>query len=510
MTPAHRIVINTIAQYTRTILNVCLSLYSTRLILAALGQSDYGVFSVVGGIVAMLSFITNALVITTQRHLSYCHGAQQGDKLSSVFANSLLLHLLIGTILVFILSIGAHWITHAYLNIDDSRDNAAMIIYFSSLVMLFLSFINAPYRALFIARENIVFTSSIDVLDGVLRVVLAICLSYASLDRLILYGCLLPCIPLFNIAAFGIYAFRHFPECHWVRLREWNSSYIKGLSDFAGWTIYSSGCIIARTQGLAIVLNRFLGTMVNAAYGVALHVTSAIHFVAQSVTNAINPQIMKAEGSGNREQMIHLAELASKYASLLIAMVAIPIIFEMEAILGWWLTEVPDEACMFCRFVLAASICDQLTIGLGSANQAIGQIRNYSITINTIKVLTLPAAWICLHFGLPTLSVMICYLGFELLCAATRLPFLKISAGISISHYILHVLLPLIIPFICMIGSSWGMVTFIQIPYRFVVTIFVTMVISGIAIWLAALSPNEREVARQFLVHHSPSTLSTR
>ena len=501
MTSSQRIIVNTAAQYTRTIINVCLSLYSTRLILAALGQSDYGIFNVVGGVVAMLSFITGALVTTTQRYLSFYYGAKQEDKVYSIFGNSILLHLLIGLSLVFILSVGARWITHSYLNIEDSRDDAAMIVYFASLLMLFLSFFTAPYRALFIARENIVYISIVDVLDGIFRVILAIWLTHISYDRLITYSCLLPCINIFNLLAFGLYAASHFKECHWVRLKEWDSAYIKQLSGFAGWTIYSTGCIIARTQGIAILLNRVLGTIANAAYGVALHVTSAIHFVAQSITTAINPQIMKAEGGGDRARMIVLAENASKYATLLIAMVAIPIIAEMDSILHWWLTDVPEGANMFCRFVLAASVCDQLTIGLGSANQAIGKIRAYSLVVNTIKVLTLPAAWLCLKLYGNTIVVMWCYLGFECLCAATRLPFLKITAGISILHFIVHAILPVIFPCLIMSAVSWCFVSLNSIPYRFVFTLLISSIVGGIVIWFCALTRQERTEARNMLLY---------
>jgi len=500
MTGSQRILVNTLAQYIRTILNVCLSLYSTRLILLALGQSDYGIFTVVGGVVAMLSFMTNALVTTTQRYLSFYHGAKEPEKVYSVFGNSILLHLLIGFILLAILCCGAQWITHSYLNIDDTRDHAALVIYFSASLMLFLSFITAPYRALFIARENIVYLSAVDIIDSVLKVLIAVGLSYISSDRLIAYGCLLPSIQLFNLLALGIFATYHFQECHWVKLKEWNLKYVKSLSGFAGWTIYSTGCIIARTQGLAIILNRFLGTLVNAAYGIAIHVTSAIHFVAQSVTNATNPQIMKAEGNQERQRMITLAESASKFATLLIAMVAIPVIAEMDSILIWWLDDVPESTAMFCRFILAASVCDQLTIGLGSANQAIGKIRNYSLTINTIKVLTLPATWLCLKYDLPMVSVMYCYVGFEVACAMARLPFLKATAGISIRHFVTHVFLPLIAPLAIMCATSWLMITYVNAPYRFVLTIALTAAIGAVVIWFTALSQEEREKATAILL----------
>ena len=169
MTNSNRIIINTMAQYTRTIINVCLSLYSTRLILSALGQSDYGIYSVVAGVIAMMSFITNALVVTTQRFLSIYHGKNDPQKIRQIFGNSMLLHILIASILGVVLFCLGSWITHDFLNIVVERQQAAWYVYNAAVVMLMLTFITAPIRALFIARENIVYISIVDVVDGILK-----------------------------------------------------------------------------------------------------------------------------------------------------------------------------------------------------------------------------------------------------------------------------------------------------------------------------------------------------
>ena len=312
MTNSQRIIVNTIAQYTRTIINVCLSLYSTRLILSALGQNDFGVYSVVAGVVAMLSFVTNALVITTQRYLSYHHGRNDMSQVRKVFGNSWLLHLFIGIVVVAILSSIGPWITQNFLNIEDARRGAALFVYFAAVAMVLLSFITAPIRALFIARENIVYTSFVDVLDGVLKLSIAILLSKITYDHLIAYSGLLTGISIFNLLAFAVYAAIKFPEFHLPKLQELDKEYMKGLSNFAGWTIYSTGCVIARNQGISVVLNLFYGTIVNSAYGIAMQVSGAVQFVSTSIVNAMNPQIMKAEGAGDRNKMIKLCEYESK------------------------------------------------------------------------------------------------------------------------------------------------------------------------------------------------------
>ena len=493
MTPSQRILVNTAAQYTRTIINVCLSLYSTRLILLALGQSDFGIYSVVAGVVTMLSFMTNALISTTQRYLSFNHGKGDTDIVYRVFGNSMLLHLFIGLGLLIVLGALAYPVVYSVLHIEPTRLTAAMSVYVAAVIMLLLTFLTAPFRALFIARENIVYISVIDVIDGVLRLLIAIFLTFiVSYDKLISYAVLMTGISVFNLLAFAIYALRHFEECHIPRWHELDRHYLKDLSSFAGWTIYSTGCILARTQGLAIILNRFFGSVINAAYGIAQQVTGAVQFVAQSVMNAMSPQIMKAEGAGDRNRMLSLAESSSKYATILMAIAAIPLVFEMPDVLRVWLKEVPDDAVMFCRFVLVASVCDQLTIGLGTANQAIGQIREYSLVINTIKVLTLPAAWLGLYLGLPAVCTMWCYVGFEVTCALARLVFLKMTAGLSISQFVKNVFGRTLIPIGVMIVASYACIRWIELPYRFLLTIMVSTVVGSIAIWFVGLTNHER------------------
>lgn len=499
MLPSQRIILNTTAQYSRTAINVLLSLYSTRLILLALGQTDYGIYSIVAGVVSMLSFVTNALVSTTQRYLSYEHGRDDKQRLYAIFGNSMLLHLFIGGVLTFVLVALEPWVMQHLLHIEADRLLAAKVVYFAMAAMLLLSFITAPYRALFIARENIVYISVIDVLDGVLKLLIAIWLAYISFDKLIVYAVLMVGISVFNIVAFAAYALAKYDECHWVRFRELDKTLLQSLSGFAVWTIYSTACILVRTQGIAVLLNRVFGSVINAAYGIALQVAGATQFLAQSIMNAMNPQIVKAESSDTRGKMLFLSEMASKYAFLLLSMAAIPLIAEMPDILALWLKEVPEGTVMFCRFILAAAIIDQLTIGLGTANQAIGQIRNYSLIVNTTKMLTLPVAWLCLHLGLPMVSVMWCYLIFEFICAMIRLPFLKYTAGLQIMVYLKRVFLPVILPTCTLVVVCLLCVNHIHLSYRFVVTILCAVAADAVVILLTSLTSTERQIIKDLV-----------
>ena len=499
MTNSQRIIVNTIAQYTRTIINVCLSLYSTRLILSALGQNDFGIYSVVAGVVAMLSFVTNALVITTQRYLSFHHGKNDLNQVRKVFGNSWLLHLFIGLLITIILGTIGPWITQNFLNIEEVRRGAALVVYFAAVVMVLLTFITAPIRALFIARENIVYTSFIDVLDGVLKLLIVILLSKVTHDHLISYSVLLTCISTFNLLAFAIYAAIKFPEFHLPKLRELDKQYIKGLSDFAGWTIYSTGCIIARNQGISVVLNLFYGTIVNSAYGIAMQVSGAVQFVSTSIINAMNPQIMKAEGAGQRERMVRLCEFESKYAFLLLAMLVIPLIAEMEVILTFWLGDIPEHAVMFCRFILIAALCDQISIGWTSANQAIGKIRTYNIIFYTLKLLVIVIAWWSLKQGLPIVSVMWGYVSIELIGSFVRLPLMKHTANIPIIPFFKNVFLHIVGPLVTMVVICYISITYIETPYRLIITFSISLVAGALAILGLALSKEEKQYIKSII-----------
>ena len=287
------------------------------------------------------------------------------------------IHLFLGIAIAIIIEFISIFLFDGFFNIESGRISAAKIVYHCVTLMLIMSFLTAPFRALLISHENIIYITIIDVLDGILRLIIAVAIAYASIDRLILYAELLCLIGLFNFIAFFIYDKRKYLECVLPKFNNIKLSYLREISSFAGWTIYSVGCIAGRTQGISIILNKFFSVAVNAAFGVALHVSSALSFLSHSVMNAMNPQIVKAEGAGNRERMLRLAEIESKFCFLLIGMIIIPCIFEMPSILKIWLKDVPEHTVLFCRFILLTSLVDQLTIGLGTANQAIGNIRDY-------------------------------------------------------------------------------------------------------------------------------------
>lgn len=493
MKASNRIIVNTLAQYVRTIFNVVLSLWSSRLILLALGESDFGIYSLVAGIVSMLSFMVNALTQSTQRYISYYQGKNNIDDTKSVFNNSLILHLSIGLVLIVLFEIVSLFLFDGFLNISLERIEAAKVVYQLVAAMLFVSVVSAPFKALLISHENIIYVSIVEVVDGILKLILAISLAYINYDKLIVYGCLMLAISVFNLLSFLIYDLIKYKECKILDLRSFNLQYVKETFSFTGWVVYYSLCVVGRAQGIALVVNKFYGAVLNAAYGIGVQVSGAVNFVSSSLSNAVNPQLVKAEGANNRKQVWTLAILQCKYSFLLLAAVSIPIIWELDTILEIWLKEVPANTNFFATMILVATLINQLTYGLTSAKRAIGNIKVYELVTATPKLLAVLFAALCLYYGAPLYSIAICYVGAESFSAFIRLPLLKYTDGFDVKRYFKDVLLKCVIPVLFAILSCCLVIEFVDINFRFLLTFFVSVMMIMFSSYFFSMGETEKE-----------------
>lgn len=493
MDPAKRILLNTVVQYSRSVLNILLSLFSTRYILQALGNSDYGVFVLVGGIVSMLGFVTNALVITTQRYISYYWGKKKVDMVKKLFANSLCVHAFVSLLLLVVLFMLRDVVVYNFLNIPADRIVAACKTYDITVFLLVVTIMSAPYKALFIAHENITYISLVEVLDGFIKLAAALFVLTASVDKLILYAVLMLAIQLFNIGALAIYAVIKYEEAKvFAVYRYVDKKCMQQLIGFAGWSTYGMGAIVVRNQGIQWLLNTSFSTMINAAYGIAMQVYGSISFVSSSVLNAMNPQIMKAEGEGNRDKMLFLSEMASKYSTMLLSLIVIPLIMEMPSILSFWLSDVPESADMFCRIILIGFIADQSTYGLNVTNQAIGRIKVYTLLMYTPKLLVLVPVFFLLRDGATPFCVMLVYLGSEVLVSFMRIPYIKYMCGLGIGKYMKDVILPLLPLIVFEMTIGYLCVKVIDMPLRFLLTVPLSMVCGCFVTWKFSLTKREK------------------
>ncbi len=493
MDSTKRIILNTSVQYAKAIATTILSLFSMRIILEAIGISDYGIFSVVGGVIAMLGFITNALVITTQRYVSYYFGRHRLNLVKIFFINSFFLHIVLGLSIGLIMLFIKGWLMNDFLNIAPERLDTAKSVYDITVIILFMTVLTAPFKALYIARENIIFISIIEILDSIMKTTLAFLLLYIHADKLLLYVSILAGIQFLNFLVFSLYANFKFPECTIIiSKRDIKKRYIGQLLGFAGWTTYGMGAITARNQGTAIILNHFFGTTINAAYGIAYQIFGAISFVSTSILNAMNPQIMKAEGKKERLKVFELAEKESKYSTMLLIIALVPLMLEMPSVLNIWLKEVPPYCVLFSNAVLISFIFDQMTAGLNTINQAIGKIKIYTLLMYTPKLAYLLVISFLFFNGGTLIEAMAIYAGIEFIVALSRIPYIHYTTGMSSKNYISHVLLPLL-PLIVIACTSSGIcILLFHAKYRFLITGTFSILVSTIASWYCVLSKSER------------------
>lgn len=495
MNPSTRLVVNTIAQNVRTIINVVLSLYSTRIVMGALGASDYGIYMLVAGIVTLLPYLVNALITTTQRHLSFAFGQGDTSDVKLIFANSYLLHWLFGGLLSLLaISLISFIFDHGFLNIEPEKLLESKYVYLLVLTAVFFTFITAPFRSLLIAHENIVYISIVDVLDGILKLSLVFCLFLVEDWRLPLYALIMAFIQLFNLLMLSIYSKLHYQECILLpSIRFFKKEITKKIIGFATWTFYSTLCIYFRNQGMAVVLNRFFGTVINAAYGVATQVLSSAQFFSAAIINAIRPQVVMAEGCGNRPLMLNLALKACKYCFLISALCIIPLIFEIRPILLFWLDNIPPYADIFCRIMLLSVLFDQITIGLNIANTAIGKIRNFSLMVFTTKALSVPLAYYLLLRGESIEIATLSFLACEILSGIIRVPYLMHNGGLALNSFLTEVVLRIVPACLVMCAVCYACCRWLNMDYRFLITGSLNLLSGIVAIFFFSATSQERK-----------------
>jgi O-antigen/teichoic acid export membrane protein len=441
MKSAERVIKNTGFLYGKMVITIFISLYSTRLILNALGAVDYGIFSLVGGVISMLSFINGAMIIATQRYLAISLGAGDMQKLKSVFSSSVILHLIIGFAIVILLEIAGFFLFDGGLKIPADRIATAKIIFHFMVISTFFTINAVPYDASINTHENMLFDALSGILESVIKLGIAIWLIYSDFDKLILFGLLTALLTILIRIIKSVYCYRKYEECRVRLFSHIEIGLLKEMVMFAGWSLFGLFVSVLRNQGMAILLNLFYGIVVNAAYGIANQVNSNITAFSSNMIRAIIPQIMKSEGSGDRERMLRLSVLACKMSFFLLAFFAIPIIVEMPFILNLWLKKVPENTVIFCQLILLWGLLQQITVGLMVAITSVGDIKAYQIVVGAFQLFNLPLAYLLIKIGLPAYYVFVSSIFLEFIAGGLKIWFAHKIAGLNVKDFLVKTLI---------------------------------------------------------------------
>lgn len=481
MDSAKRIFLNTAFLYGKMLITILVSLFSTRIILDALGIENFGIFNLVGGVIGMLGFLSGAMAVSTQRYFSYYIGAGQLDKQRDIFKTSVLLHLIIGLGVVIILEVLGIFLFNGLLNIPEERIASARMVYHFMIVSTFFTINAVPYDASINAHENMLVDSIVGVIEAFLKLGIAFWLMNARYDRLITYGILYASMTIIIRLIKSIYCLRNYSECKVGLKGIYEPGIFKEMFTFASWNLFGALCNVIRNQGITIVLNVFIGVIANAAYGIANQINGLLSTFSLNLMRAINPQIVKSEGSGDRKRMLKLAVFACKSSFLLLAIFAVPLIIEMDYVLNLWLKEVPQYAVVFCKLILVISLIKQITAGLMMAIQSIGNIKAYQSVLGTLLILNLPVAIILLKLGLPPYSVLVGSIALEVVAALARTFFANKLAGLSVREFLLKTLIASFasVGFVYLVTfrfSSYFESNFVRVIYTAIVSVLLILI----------------------------------
>ena len=390
MSISQRIVKNTLFLYIRTIVSLLVNIFTTRILLEALGASDYGLYNVIGGIIAMLGFLSASMSSATQRFLSYAEGNGEKEKTIKYLNNSILIHYGLALLMMIIFIVAALFFFNGILNIPNDKYSTAIIIYICMLVNTVFSITIVPYEAAINAHENMLFYSILGILDVLFKLIIAIIVLYYHNDKLILYALLIALENFVLRLICQIYCKIHYSECRCINLRGYyDKTIIKELTSFAGWNLFNTATGMMALYGMNIVINHYFGTTVNAAMGIATQLSGLMMGLSMNMIKAIAPVLVKSEGNNQHQRMLEISYTSCKFSYLLFSLAGIPILIFMPKVLSVWLTIVPEWTESFCAILIIATLFEQLTIVLYQSIMAGGDIRNYNIARSVSNIFPL-------------------------------------------------------------------------------------------------------------------------
>ena len=438
-----RIMKNTMILYFRMIFQMAVYLYTSRVVIEALGLIDYGIYDVVGSVVLAMMFFNNSMLNCTQRYITCALAENGGTNVKKIFSHSIFIHFAFG-VLIFILGelLGTWYIQH-YMDLPVGRVGDALFVFHMALLSGFIMTVSVPYNALIIAHEHMGAFAAITIVDVLLKLSVALSLFMFDENRLRVYAFLLLVAALLVRTIYGIYCHRTYRT---IRVEfEFDRSTFRSMLGFVGWNTIGNMAIMCNTQGLNLLLNMVGGPIVNAARGIAFQVQTATVSFINSFQTAINPQITKNYASGDKIRMNSLILVSSRVSFLLMLFLAVPIMLLTENILTLWLTEYPPYTATFVRLLLCVSMVETIANPLMVGASATGRIKRYQLTVGTCMLCTIPVAYVALKFGAGPQTVFWSLLLTTLAAQLFRMLLCRGLFGFSVRDFLVQVLLPLLI-----------------------------------------------------------------
>lgn len=447
-----RLAKNTILLYLRTFITMCVNLFISREILDILGFEDYGIYNVVGGMVAMFSLVSSSLTLSITRYLTYELGHGDREKLRRIFSTSLNIQLILSAIIIVSVEIIGLWFLNVYANIPTNRLFAANWVLQCSLVTFVLNLVSLPYNSSIISHEKMNIYAYVSIFEVLLKLLTVYVLYLLCTDKLIMYAVFLMIVAFIIRFIYQIYCVRNFEECRYIPIID--KSLMKEMFGFAGWSFLGTSVNLFNTHGVNVLSNLFFGVTINTARAIASQAGSALWTFVDNFTMAINPQIIKNYAAGDMKSCFLRVFQATKYSSFLVLLVFIPLLLETDFILSLWLKDVPDDAVLFFQLTMLCIIVDLPGRSIEVLAKATGNIRNYYIKTGLVAGLVFPITYVLFELRFPSYTAYLVYAVVYVFLFAVRVLVMHIQVVFPVRVFIIQVIVRvLLVAFLSFIPS---------------------------------------------------------
>lgn len=482
---------NTLLLYFRMLLMMFVTLFTSRVVLDKLGVTDYGIYNVVGGVVAMLGFLNSSMSNAVQRYLSFEIGKNNEDGVNRIFNVSLFAHAGIAVFVFVVMEIVGVWYLNTHMNIPAERMDAANWVLQCSIFTTLFTILQVPYNAIIISKEQMGIYAYISILEVVLKLLVVYMLAIGNFDKLKLYSVLIMVVTIGIVMIYRFYCTRKYKEAKFKFIKDWNL--LKQIVGFASWNMLGELAWVFTGQGVNIILNSFFGPVVNAARGLAEQVNGAVNRFVANFQTAVNPQLIKNYASDQLGEMKTLLFRSTRFSYYLLLALSLPIILKMDFILHLWLKEVPDYTTGFCQLVLVSSLVSMLSNLLAQVARAYGKIRNYQIIVSIFLLLNFPLSYIVLKFGCSPLSTMFVNIGVNAMLLFVRLRLTNRMIQMTYGSFIRNVLFPVIT--VTAVALVIPLTIYFMLDnsiISFIIVCLVSFVSVGVSTYAIGMNANER------------------
>jgi len=477
------------------------SLYTSRVVLQKLGVQDYGIYSVVGGVVAMFGFLNASISGATQRFLNFELGKNDKIAVQKVFSMSLLIHGSIAIIIILLAETLGLWFLQTKMNIPNERMDAAFWVYQLSILSCVIMIVSVPYNALIIAHERMNAFAYVSIVEVVLKLLVVYIIDLLIYDTLILYALLLCAVQILIRVIYGIYCKCFFEES--VFRLFWDKQLFKKMTGIAFWTMNGNLAFLGYTQGLNILLNLFFNPAVNAARGISLQVQNAVMGLCRNFQTAMNPQITKSYAINDLPYMHNLIITGSRFSFFLLFFISLPILFETEFLLNFWLKTVPEHTTSFVRLILIISMSEALSRPLITAVYATGHLRTFQLIEGSISLFIIPVSYLFLRLGFVPEIVFIVHLCIEMITQCARIaivcPMIQLSKWIYCKQVLKQTAIVLILSPIIPIFIKWVLHSSTRWQWNFIAVSICCCVSTAFCSYLFGMNRNEKIMVKNKL-----------